>query len=196
MKLIVGLGNPGILYANSRHNIGFQAVKYLAKAKKSVLKKEKGIRALSAKAKIEGMDVILAIPLTFMNLSGEAVRQLIKKYRINLRDLLIVCDDLDLEFGRLKIRATGSSAGHRGVKSIIDLLGSDEFSRLRIGIGRPGDNTAAADYVLSRFNKREKSELSAIIKQAAECCQIWVGEGIEKSMNIFNRSNNVKGVKV
>ncbi len=196
MKLIVGLGNPGILYASSRHNIGFQAVKYLAKAKKSVLKKEKGIRALSAKAKIEGIDVVLAFPLTFMNLSGEAVRLLVKKYRIDSGDLLVVCDDLDLEFGRLKIRAIGSSAGHRGVSSIIDSLSSDEFSRLRIGIGRPGNNAAAAEYVLSRFNKREKSELSAIIKRASECCQVWAGEGIEKSMNIFNRSNNVGGFKV
>ncbi|MDO8662212.1 MAG: aminoacyl-tRNA hydrolase [Candidatus Omnitrophota bacterium] len=188
MKLIVGLGNPGILYASSRHNIGFQAVKYLAKVKKIALKKEKGIRALSAKAKIEGMEVVLAIPLTFMNLSGEAVRQLIKKYKIDLGDLLVVCDDLDLEFGRLKIRSSGSSAGHRGVKSIIDALGSDQFSRLRIGIGRPEDNSTAADYVLSRFNKREQGQLSAIIKKAAECCQVWVSEGIDKSMSIFNRN--------
>ncbi len=190
MKLIVGLGNPGILYASSRHNIGFQAVKYLAKAKKIALKKEKGSRALSAKLKTEGVDVILAIPLTFMNLSGEAVRQLIKKYKIDLGDLLVVCDDLDLEFGRLKIRSSGSSAGHRGVKSIIDALGSDQFSRLRIGIGRPGDNLDTAEYVLSRFDKREKSGLAEIIKKAAECAQVWVSEGVEKSMNIFNRNNN------
>ncbi len=189
MKLIVGLGNPGILYASSRHNIGFQAVKYLAKARKTALKKEKGISVLSAKAKIEGSDAVLALPLTFMNLSGEAVRPLLKKYRVGLGDLLVICDDLDLEFGRIKIRSGGSSAGHRGVKSIIELLGSDEFSRLRIGIGRPGGHTAAADYVLSRFNKREKSELSAIIKLAVECCQVWVREGAEKSMNIFNKKN-------
>ena len=195
MKLIVGLGNPGILYASSRHNIGFQVVKYLAKAERVVLKKEKGVRALSAKAEIEGIDVVLCLPLTFMNLSGESVRPLIRKYRIDSGDLLVVCDDLDLEFGRLKIRAFGSSAGHRGVKSIIDLLGSDEFSRLRIGIGRPQDNSNAADYVLSRFNKREKNELPEIIKRGAECCQVWVSEGIEESMNIFNRSNNVKGAK-
>ena len=106
-----------------------------------------------------------------------------------------VAKAIDLEFGRIKIRSGGSSAGHRGVKSIIDLLGSDEFSRLRIGIGRPGDNTAATDYVLSRFNQREKSKLSAIIKQAAEAAQAWVSEGAEKSMNIFNRNVNLKELK-
>jgi len=200
VKLIVGLGNPGILYASSRHNIGFQVVKYLAKAKKAALKKEKGMSALSAKAKIEGSDAVLALPLTFMNLSGEAVRPLLKKYRIGLSDLLVICDDLDLEFGRIKIRSGGSSAGHRGVKSIIGLLGSDEFSRLRIGIGRPatnasggrpGEHTAAADYVLARFNQREKSGLSAVIKRAAEAAQAWVNEGAQKSMNIFNRKINL-----
>jgi len=188
MKLIVGLGNPGILYASSRHNIGFQVVKYLARIEKVALKKEKGMSALSAKAKIEGTDALLALPLTYMNLSGEAVRLLLKKYRVGLADLLVICDDLDLEFGRIKIRSSGSSAGHRGVKSIIDLLGSDAFSRLRIGIGRPQDNTAATDYVLSRFHKREKSELSALIKKAAEAARAWVGKGVEKSMNIFNRN--------
>lgn len=191
MKLIVGLGNPGILYASTRHNIGFQVVKYLAKAHKTALKKEKGVRALSAKAKIEGIDTLLALPLTFMNLSGEAAGPLLKKYRVGPGDLLVVCDDLDLEFGRLKIRSSGSSAGHRGVKSIIELLGSDEFSRLRIGIGRPGNSAAAAGYVLSRFNKREKEELNGIIKRGAECCRVWAAKGIEETMNIFNRSNNV-----
>lgn len=204
MKLIVGLGNPSILYANSRHNIGFQAVKYLARAARTALKKEKGIRALSAKVKIEGIEVILALPLTFMNLSGEAVKPLIQKHKIDLADLLVICDDLDLEFGRQRIRAKGSSAGHRGVQSIIGLLGSEEFSRLRVGIGRPatnalagrpGDNAAAADYVLSRFNQREKKELGSVIKKAAESCRVWVTQGVEKSMNIFNRSNNLKGAK-
>jgi len=192
MKLIVGLGNPGILYASSRHNIGFQVVKYLARAKKAALKKEKGISALSAKARIAGSDALLALPLTYMNLSGEVVGPLLKKYKLGLSDLLVICDDLDLEFGRIKIRSSGSSAGHRGVKSIIDLLGSDAFSRLRIGIGRPGDRSTAADYVLSRFHKREKNELDAIIKRSVEAAETWVSAGAGKSMNIFNRNVNLK----
>ena len=191
MKLIVGLGNPGILYANSRHNIGFQVIKYLAKTEDIVLKKERNIRALSGKGKIGDFDVVLAMPLTFMNLSGEVVRPLLKKYKAGLGDLLVICDDLDLGFGRIKLQPHGSSAGHRGIKSIIDSLGSNEFCRIRIGIGRPKDNLEASEYVLAHFNRRENSQLPAIMNNARDCCRSWVGEGVEKSMNIFNRNNNV-----
>lgn len=189
MKLIVGLGNPGILYAGSRHNIGFQVVKSLAKSEKIALKKEKGIRALSGRGKIEGLDVVLAMPLTFMNLSGEAVRPLLKKYKIGLEDLLVVCDDLDLEFNRFKIRPQGASAGHRGIQSIIDHLGSNEFIRIRIGIGRPEDKLNTSEFVLSHFNRREKIQIPEIVDSAVECCRLWVREGVEKSMNIFNRKD-------
>lgn len=189
MKLIVGLGNPGLLYAGSRHNVGFQVVKRLAKTERIVLKKEKGISALSGKGKINGENITLSLPLTFMNLSGEAVRALIKKYKVELKDLLIVCDDLDLDFGRLKIRETGSSAGHRGMKSIIDSLGKNEFSRLRIGIGRPKARIDPAEFVLGHFNRRERLELSKIIGKAQEVIQCWVIDGIEKCMNIFNRND-------
>ncbi|MFH0855342.1 MAG: aminoacyl-tRNA hydrolase [Candidatus Omnitrophota bacterium] len=201
MKLIVGLGNPGFIYSGSRHNIGFQAVKYLAKSKNLALKKEKGISALSGKVKVKGVDTVLALPLTFMNLSGEAVRPLLKKYGQDLSDLLVVCDDLDLEFGRLRLCSKGSSAGHRGIQSIIEHLGSNEFSRVRVGIGSPWrllpgskgcgpkDDTTR-DYVLSRFNRREISGLAAIIEKASDCCVSWVSEGVEKSMNAFNRRND------
>lgn len=189
MKLIVGLGNPGIFYSGTRHNVGFQVVKNLAGAQKAVLKKERGIRALSTRAKVEGSDVILALPLTYMNLSGEAVLPLLNRYGSGAADLLVVCDDLDLEFGRIKIRSGGSSAGHRGIQSIIDSLGGNEFSRVRVGIGRPA--TDAADYVLSHFNRNEKAALSAMINRAQECCLSWISQGVEKSMNIFN----LKGAK-
>lgn len=192
MKLIIGLGNPGFLYNNTRHNIGFQVIKYLAKASHTALKKEKGILALSGKAKIDGVETVLAMPLTFMNLSGEAVGPLFKKHKVELSDLLVVCDDLDLEFGRLRLRSKGTSAGHRGIDSIIRYLGSNEFSRLRLGIGRPGDRAKAADYVLSHFNKKEKEELDSIIENAGACCASWASVGLEKSMNIYNRSTNVK----
>lgn len=191
MKLIVGLGNPGILYAASRHNIGFQVIKYLAKTENIALKKERNIRALSAKAKIDGFDVMLAMPLTFMNLSAEAVLPLLKKYKVGLSDLLVVCDDLDLDFGRQKIRSCGSSAGQKGINSIIVSLGSNEFSRIRIGIGRPR-NKDVSKFVLSRFNKDEKTRVPDIIQTAADCCRSWVSKGVEKTMNIFNPALNIK----
>jgi peptidyl-tRNA hydrolase, PTH1 family len=189
MKLIVGLGNPGIIYEHSRHNIGFQVLKALARTYKLSLKKERSIPALSGKAKIGGQNVILGMPLTFMNLSGSAVKSLLKRHRIGLDNLLVVCDDLDLEFGRLKLRPTGSSGGQRGIQSIIDSLGSQEFSRLRIGIGRPIQHIEASEYVLSSFNKKEKEQIKDVIKQACDCCQAWIINGLTESMNIFNRQN-------
>lgn len=190
MKLIVGLGNPGRLYIGSRHNMGFSVVKALAKAYKASFKRDKEVFSLCAKAKIGEDNVILALPLTFMNLSGRAVVALLRKYKIDLDEALVICDDLNLELGRIKLRPSGSSAGQRGLKSIIETLGSNEFGRLRIGIGRP-NNMDAASYVLSSFAKRQKEQLKEIIIRACDCCEMWVKEGMSKSMNIFNkRSKN------
>jgi len=186
MKLIVGLGNPGIFYSGTRHNIGFQVIKHLAKQGKFALKKEKGVKAISAKGRLDGIEAVLAMPLTFMNLSGEAFYPLLKKYKVELEDLLVVCDDMCLEFGEIKIRAAGSSAGHRGIQSIINSLGSNTFSRLRVGIGRPL-NPDASRYVLSHFRKNERIQLPEIMSRANECCISWATEGVEKSMSIFNR---------
>ena len=188
MKLIVGLGNPGLLYIGSRHNIGFQVIKALAKAQKVVLKKESGIKALSVKTRIGSQELVLSTPFTYMNLSGGAVKALLQKYKVDLKDLLIVCDDLDLEFGRLRIRPLGGSAGHRGIKSIVDSLGTSDFSRLRIGIGRPKGRMSPAEFVLSRFNREEKKDLPDIISNVLDCIHCWTNEGIEKSMSMFNRS--------
>jgi len=191
MKLIVGLGNPGTNYIDSRHNIGFVVVKALAKAYRIDFKKDSGAFSLSCKAKAKDKDIILAMPFTFMNLSGSAVKVLLKKYKIELNDLLVVCDDVDLEFGRIKIRAKGTSGGQRGLKSIIGSLESQEFCRLRVGIGRPHGSSGTAEYVLSRFNKEEKRQLKDIVEKASDCCEAWVGKGITESMNIFNtRSKN------
>lgn len=187
MKLIVGLGNPGAGYINSRHNIGFTVVKELAKACNIGFKKDSGTFSLSGSGKIGDEEVILAIPFTFMNLSGSAVKALFREYRLWLNELLVVCDDVDLEFGRIKIRAGGSSGGHRGVKSVIDSLESQDFALLRIGIGRPRGNTDTADYVLDRFTKEEKGESKGIIKRACECCKVWVTKGVTASMNMFNK---------
>ena len=187
MKLIVGLGNPGRNYTESRHNAGFSVVKALSKNYKIPLKKNNAF-SLSGKGKIGPENLILALPLTFMNLSGIAVSALIKKYKIGWEELLVVCDDLDLGFGAIKIRPAGSSAGHRGLGSIIDSLGTQEFARLRIGIGRPLHGDAdAADFVLSPFTKKEKKEIKGIIEEACGCCRAWAMKGIIESMNIFNR---------
>ena len=189
MKVIVGLGNPGLIYAGSRHNIGFETVKYLAKSEKIALKREKGIKALSGKGKIGSSDIALVLPLTYMNLSGEAVKLLLKKHKVTASDLLVVCDDLDLEFGRIRIRSCGSCAGHRGVESVINSLKVNEFNRLRIGIGRPGGNTDTRDFVLARFNRREKTHIPKIINKAVQCCREWIAEGVVCAMNSFNRKD-------
>jgi peptidyl-tRNA hydrolase, PTH1 family len=187
MKLIVGLGNPGDFYAGLRHNVGFSVIKALSRSLKTRFKRDRGTFSLSARAKYAKQDLVLAMPLTFMNLSGNAVKDLVKKHGIDLDNLLVICDDLDLEVARLKIRPKGSSGGHRGLGSIIASLGSDKFARLRIGIGRPGKGPGTSEYVLSPFRGKEKKEMLKVIKRALECCQVWVDEGIIKAMDVFNK---------
>jgi PTH1 family peptidyl-tRNA hydrolase len=190
MKLIIGLGNPGRAYLDSRHNIGFLIIKSLAKIYKIPLKRESGTFSLIGRGTIDGQRVTLAMPLTFMNLSGSCVELLLKKYKTLPANLLVICDDLDLELGRLKIRPSGSSGGHRGLQSIMASLGTQDFCRLRVGISRPHKNTAAASYVLSAFTNKEKKQVKEIIARAADCCSVWVTRGIAQSMNIFNKRSN------
>ncbi|HOW42254.1 MAG TPA: aminoacyl-tRNA hydrolase [Candidatus Omnitrophota bacterium] len=188
MKLVIGLGNPGKEYASTRHNIGSLVVAQCARACGVTLKKERWISAVCGKARICGEAALFGIPLTYMNLSGHAVGPLIKRYKIPLSDLLVVYDDLDLEFGALKIKSGGASGGHNGMKSIIAVLGSEEFSRLRIGIGRPAHAGAdIADFVLSQFSRKEKETVDETIQTACNGVQAWLEHGVVKSMNMFNR---------
>lgn len=188
MKVIAGLGNPGKIYRDSRHNVGFSVVNYLSKLYKVALKKDNLTQALKAKIKIRNQNIIIALPLTFMNLSGAAIRALLNKYKVDLENLLVVCDDLDLEFGRLKLKPAGSSGGHRGIESIIGALGNKNFPRLRIGIGRPKSaDIEPKDFVLSTFSKKEKEKIPKIIERASDCCRFWVKAGIIETMNIFNK---------
>lgn len=187
MKLIVGLGNPGDTYIDSRHNIGFSAVDALSKDSGCSFKRDRGTFAFTAKGTLGGKEVILAKPVTFMNLSGVAVKALIKKYKIDLADLLVICDDLDLELGRIKIRPTGSAGGHHGLESIIDNIHSREFARLRAGIGRPHPKMDSCDYVLSQFTRKEKETVKEIIETACDCCYSWLTKNIQETMNIFNK---------
>jgi len=187
MKLIVGLGNPGRIYVTSRHNIGFRAVRVLGKDFRAIFRRDAATRSLKAEARFAGQKIILALPLTFMNLSGQAVKALLEKYQLALADLLVICDDLDLELGRLRIRPSGSSGGHRGLQSVIDSLESQNFSRLRLGIGRAEKNNCSAkDYVLSPFSRGEISALKKMVVEATSCSRVWARQGISSSMNLFN----------
>lgn len=187
MKLIVGLGNPGDTYIDSRHNIGFLVADALGKGCKSSFKRDRGTFAFTAKGKIGGIEVILAKPVTFMNLSGVSVKALVKKYKIDLADLLVVLDDVDLELGRIKIRPLGSSGGHHGLESIGDNIHSHEFARLRVGIGRPHPDVETSDYVLSKFTRKEKETVREIIGTASASCHSWLAGNIQETMNTFNK---------
>ncbi|MDD5045178.1 MAG: aminoacyl-tRNA hydrolase [Candidatus Omnitrophica bacterium] len=186
MKLIVGLGNPGSAYVNTRHNIGSSVVLSLSKEHRIALKRDRISSCFAGRGLIENKETVLAIPLTYMNLSGKAVSSLIKKYKIKPQDILIIADDLDLEFGRIKVKPRGSSAGHRGIASVIESLGSDEFCRLRLGIGRPSAKEDAADFVLSKFNRSEAKLMDEFISQAMDSSRMWLADGITKCMEKYN----------
>lgn len=184
MKLIVGLGNPGRFYHTTRHNLGFLVVKELAR--RNSLRFKKGFRSLIAKGKIDKEEVLLCQPQTYMNLSGEAVKLVLNSKNVELEDLLVVCDDLNLEFSQIRLRPKGSAGGHNGLQSIIDEIGSSQFSRLRIGIGKKeGKNKTG--HVLSHFGKQEAKEIENIIEVAADACVMWLEQGIVAAMDKFNR---------
>jgi PTH1 family peptidyl-tRNA hydrolase len=187
MKLIVGLGNPGLIYAGSRHNIGFLVVKSLARSLKVALKRDRSVFSVTGKAKWREHNIILAMPQTFMNLSGVAVKAMLKKFKAHPEDLLVICDDLDLELARIKIRPSGTSGGQRGLQSIIEHIGTQEFNRLRIGIGRPTKSTHAARYVLTDFSRKEKIIVQEVKVDALDCCISWVEKGLVETMNTFNK---------
>jgi PTH1 family peptidyl-tRNA hydrolase len=193
MKLIVGLGNPGSRYANSRHNIGSSVVKALAKSLQAALRKEPGLPAFTAKVEIDGEVVLLAALTTFMNVSGRAVSALFKRYRLTSERLLLVCDDLDLKLGRLRLRPVGTAGGHRGLQAVITALGTSRFCRLRIGIGRPAARALeVAEYVLSNFKRKERAQVQAAILEAGNCCRLWASKGTQAAMNIFNRKERAQ----
>ncbi len=188
MKLIVGLGNPGRAYKRSRHNVGSLLIDKLAKIRGIELKRSLLLRAHLAKTRFKNKQVILARPICYMNLSGPAVRRLVEKYRVKPEDLLIVLDDLDLEWGKGRIKPKGSAGGHNGLESIIKSLGNSDFTRLRIGISRPKRKSKVVDYVLGEWSPQEQENLDIYLERAADCCQNWIMHGIEKAMNEYNKS--------
>ncbi len=184
MRLVVGLGNPGRRYEQSRHNVGFRCLDELARRWGAVSWRH-AFAALVGTAYHEGRRLLLAKPQTFMNLSGEAVAPLLRYYGLTPGDMLVVYDDMDLPLGRIRIRQHGSSGGHRGVESIIAALGTNQFPRLRIGIGRSAE-IEAIDYVLGRFSEAEEPILAAVLTRAADAVETIMRDGLAAAMNRYN----------
>ena len=185
MKLIVGLGNPGSRYTGTRHNIGFEVIAELARRHAAGSPREK-FQAELAEASIAGEKTLLMCPLTFMNLSGQAVQPARDFYKIENNDLLVVCDDFALPLGKLRIRAQGSAGGQKGLDDIIRRLGTDELPRLRIGIGPLPENWEAANFVLGKFSQEESAEATEIVKRSADAVASWIRDGLAKAMNQYN----------
>ena len=185
--LIVGLGNPGSEYANTRHNAGFRAVESLADRWRVGWNLEKKFQARLAKAERDGRRVVLCEPLTFMNLSGEAVRAVMSFYRVPTGRLLVLVDDADLPFGEIRLRPRGSSGGHHGLDSVAQHVGGPDYARLKIGIGRKREGQRQiAGFVLSPFDAVEAGFVEKIMVRAADQAECWMVEGAEKAMNKFN----------
>lgn len=193
MKLIVGLGNPGLAYANNRHNIGFMCLKHLARTHGIRLDKKQGY-ARTGRGEIDGEEVVLARPQTFMNASGESVSRLLKRLKITPADLIVIHDDLDLPLGKIRLRFGSGSGGHRGIESIIARLGGQDFYRIRVGIGRPDTpevsheekKEAVIDHVLDSFTRDEKKVIKRIIPRVGQAVACLLTEGINAAMNKYN----------
>ncbi len=186
MKLIVGLGNPGLRYAHTRHNAGFDTVDLIAAAHGWHWDGHRG-KSLLASGMLGAEKVLVAQPQTYMNDSGAAVADLVRFYKLDLADLLVICDDLDLPRGRVRLRPGGSAGGQHGLESTIQRLGRNDFARIKIGIGRPEHGRDEnVDFLLSAPRGDERTELDAAYQRAAEAAICWVTEGIETAMNKFN----------
>lgn len=188
--MIVGLGNPGPGYKDTRHNIGFKVLDLLG-SEYGVRLENRRFQSRNTRTKADGKDIILLCPMTYMNLSGNAVRLCADYYKIDINHILVVHDDLDLPVGRIKVARQGGSGGHKGIKSIIDHLGSTEFPRIKIGIGRPRYNENTEDFVLSPFYKDQKEAMKGVIQAAVQACRLVVTESVEYAMNQINNRNPV-----
>lgn len=186
---MVGLGNPGLKYEFTRHNIGFRIVDSLAQDIEVEFKKVKSYYSLISRGMVNNHKVMLVKPQTFMNLSGRAVSKAVSYYKIPIQDLLIVYDDLNLELGQIRIRKKGSAGGHKGIESIMQYLHSEEIPRLRIGIGSPlvNFNFDYVSYVLSNFNNEEKDKIGEVIQLSTDAIKTVIEDGFEKAMRKYNR---------
>lgn len=187
--LIVGLGNPGSEYKLNRHNVGFMVLDQLAKKLDQKFSRVQG-DALVAQARVEDTRLVLAKPRTFMNRSGSAVGALMRFYKVPLEKLLVIYDDADLPFETLRIRPEGGSAGQKGIRSIIERLGTQEFARMRVGVGRPKGRMSTPDHVLQDFSAEEQEWLPHVLARAGEAALVFVSEGIVPTMNKFNAKSD------
>lgn len=186
MFLIVGLGNPGKQYENTRHNVGFDVIDALAD-KYNISVTEKKHKALCGKGAIEGIKVVLAKPQTYMNLSGESVAELLNYYKLNPEeDMLIAYDDISLAPGNIRIRAKGSAGGHNGIKNIIAMTGTQNFMRIKVGVGEKPKGWDLADYVMGHFDKNDREILNDAIKDAMSAAYLMASGNIDKAMNDYN----------
>jgi PTH1 family peptidyl-tRNA hydrolase len=186
MKLIVGLGNPGKQYEETRHNVGFKVIDELSK-KLNIELNETKFKGIYGRGMVQGEKVILLKPMTYMNLSGEAVSGVMRFYDIPSEDLLVCYDELDLPVGKIRLRYKGSAGGHNGIKSIINLLGTQEFNRIRIGIERPQPGSNIADYVLGKFKPEDKGPIHEMVEKSAEACEMWLEKPFLDVMNTYNK---------
>lgn len=184
VKLVVGLGNPGADYQKTRHNLGYRVVEALAHQHRIVLR-ERSEKAVYGQGSIKAVKVVLSKPLTFMNRSGAAVRDLCQTFQISPVDLIVIHDDIDLDLGRLRIKTRGSHGGHNGLRSILEVLGTDRFVRVKLGVGRPkGEETA--DHVLSQFAIKERPVVDEMIGHAVAAVELVIIDGIAQAMNQFH----------
>ena len=184
MKIVVGLGNPGEQYAKTRHNIGWLVVDRMADRAGWAGRGRTRDAAAVVQGRYRGLDLVLAKPLTYMNLSGTAVRKLLARQRAPIGDILVVTDDFALPFGKMRFRESGSHGGHNGLASIIEEMGTEKFNRLRVGIGDPA--RGAVDHVLGRFEPSEQSRLDELLDAAADAVEAWARDGVSKAANRFN----------
>ena len=187
MKMVVGLGNPGLRYRKTRHNFGFLAVEGLAK-KHEIELDRKDYSARWGKILMGKETVILAKPGTYINLSGGTVKQLVKKFRLKLKDLLIVVDDVNLPWGKMRFRGKGSAGGHKGLESIVEILGTNRFPRLRLGV-EGGEKRELSNYVLAEFSQKQKKDLTFSLEHIIQAIEVFIKDGIEPAMNRFNKDN-------
>jgi len=186
MNIIIGLGNPGKDYAGTRHNVGFEVIDQLAHNYTISVTKKKH-KALIGEGTIKGKKVVLIKPQTYMNLSGESIKEVLTWYKCNNKDIIIIYDDISLDVGEIRVREKGSAGGHNGMKSIIQHLLTDEFIRIRIGVGEKPKNWDLADYVLSQFSKNETESIAEGFIKAGDACETILDTGVLSAMNKYNQ---------
>jgi len=190
MKVVCGLGNPGARYVGTRHNVGFMVVEGLVDPRSTLWRERRDSRL--ARVNLEGEDILVVEPQTYMNLSGKAVSNVVGFYKTPLTDLLTVHDDVDLPLGRVRMQSGGGDGGHKGVRSIIEHLGSGDFDRIRVGIGRPAHpGQDVTDYVLGRFNDDETDDLATAVEKAAAGLREWAVHGLTMAQNLVNRREHI-----